>query len=967
MSEKTLILVDGHALAYRYYFALERTGMKTSDNQPTWAIFGFFKALFELLKNKNIHPDCIAVAFDVGRQTYRVDMYPEYKANRETMPDSLRSQLGLIIEGLNAFNIPIYTKEGYEADDVIGTIAAEAKKLGNKTIILTGDRDSFQLIDRNGNISVLYPSKGELVEFDWYKVYEKMGVYPYQITDLKGLSGDSSDNIPGIRGIGDKTAAKLLGTYDSIEQIYEHIDDISGKSLKQKLADNKDIAFLSKELATIQKDVDINFDFNCTSLENPDIEKIIEFFKANQLYSFLKNIDEILKPFKMDKVTVPDSEKNIQNNEADTQLSVLSPQKISGQLQLGFDFSSQLNIVSTKEYDIEKIIIDTPQKLESLIEKLNKQSIFSIDTETTSPDPLEADLVGISVAYNEQINAVNSRIKINETKNNRYYSAYIPIFHQVGEQLDLDYVVEKLKPVLENKQISKSLQNAKFDINVLRKHNIYLKGVIFDTMLASYIKDSSRKHGLKVQASEHIDYIMTDYEELLGKGKSALTMETVEIEYAADYACDDAFATLELTRYWNTSLDEKELDILYDIEVPLTLVLSEMEWNGISIDTAYLQSLEEEIQNKLNIIEAKIYQAAGENFNINSPRQVGEILFTKLNLKYKGKNKSKTGYSTNAKVLEELAENFEIAKDILEQRHLNKLKTTYIETLPLLIKPHDERIHTSFNQTITTTGRLSCSNPNLQNIPIRTEIGNRIRGAFITKDKENSLILSADYSLIELRLLAHCSKDDNLIEAFCNDEDIHSSTAAKVFEVPIEAVTKEMRYKAKAVNFGIVYGQSRYGLASALGISSVEAQIFIDKYFATYPGVKRYMEDTIKFAYQHNYVETIYGRKRYLGAELTSTNSKIQEAAQRAAINAPIQGSAADIIKIAMNRLQRKIDELELTSKIIIQVHDELVLEVINNELDTVQKIVVEAMELNQPFLVPLKVDIATGLSWMEN
>ncbi|MDD3236988.1 MAG: DNA polymerase I [Candidatus Gastranaerophilales bacterium] len=959
MGEKTLVLIDGHAVAYRYFFALERTGMKTSSNQPTWAVFGFFKALFDMLKNKDIHPDSIAVAFDVGRQTYRVEMYPEYKANRETMPDTLHSQLGLIIEGLKAFNIPIFTKEGYEADDVIGTIVTKAKQLRHKSIILTGDKDSFQLIDRDGFISVLMPSKGELVMYDWYKVHDKMGVYPYQIIDFKGLSGDTSDNIPGIRGVGDKTASKLLSQFDKLEEVYAHIEDVSGKALKQKLKDNEDIAKLSKELATIQKNIDIDFDFETTKLENPNVEEVIEFFKKNQLYSFLKNIDEIMKPFKIDIPKQENTEKET------TQTSLIVPSQ--GQLQLGLGIVSQLNTISEKDYKIEKIVIDTEGKLDDLIKKLNTQTLFSIDTETTSLDPLESDLVGISIAYNEQITAKNNRVKIIDTNENKTYSYYIPLFHQVGEQLNLEYVKEKLSPVLSDEKISKSLQNAKFDYNVLRRNGMNLNGIIIDTMLASYIKDSSRKHGLKVQASEHLDYIMTDYEELTGKGKNAITMETVPIEDAANYSCDDAFATLELSRFWQKNLDDKELDILYDIEVPLTLVLAEMEWNGVSIDKDYLKELDVEINKSLQEVEAKIYEEAKEEFNINSPKQVGEILFEKLKLKGKGKNKTKTGYSTSAKVLEELAEYNQIAKDILEQRHLSKLKTTYIETLPQLISPIDQRLHTSFNQTITSTGRLSSSNPNLQNIPIRTALGNRIRGAFVPKDKENAVILSADYSQVELRLLAHCAKDDNLIEAFCEDEDIHTITAAKVFEVPIEGVTKEMRRKAKAVNFGIVYGQSRYGLASSLGISSIEAQIFIDKYFATYPQVKEYMENTIKFAYEHGYVETIYGRKRHLAAELTSATSKIQEAAQRAAINAPIQGTAADVVKIAMNKLQKSLFDNNLKSKIILQVHDELVLEVLNTELDEVKKLVVKSMELGQPFLIPLKVDIAVGKSWMEN
>lgn len=954
MLDKSFILIDGHALAYRYFFALERTGMKTSENQPTWAVFGFFKALFDLLQNETIKPDAIAVTFDVSRRTYRTELFADYKANRESMPDTLKSQIGLIIEGLQALNIPIYTKEGYEADDVIGTIATKAKQKQHKTYILTGDRDSFQLVDRDGYIKVIMPSKGELIEYDWYKVYEKMGVYPYQIIDYKGLSGDTSDNIPGIKGIGDKTACKLLGRFDKLEQIYENIDNITEKALNKKLREGKEVAFLSKELATIQRDLDIDFDFDCAKLEMPDYDAVIEFFKKNQFYNFLKNSDNLLKPFKIGslnaKVAVGCEEK--------------AQQVSTGQMQLGLGIGDMLVSESHKEYNHEKNIVDTEEKLEKLVEELKKQTIFSIDVETTGINPLECDLVGISIAYSEQIQTKNNRVKIDSSKNDMVKSFYIPVFHLVGQQLDLEKVVEKLAPVLADKNIAKTLQNAKFDYHVLKHHNMPLSNVVFDTMLASYIKDSSRKHGLKQQASDYLDYIMVEYEELLKNSSSSLTIETVSIEEAASYACDDAFSTLLLTKYWQENLDAKELDLLYDIEVPLTLVLANMEENGASIDVDYLSVIEKEINEKLEIIENKIYEEVGEKFNINSPKQVGDMLFGKMNLKAKGM-KSKTGFSTSAKVLETLAEEHQVAKDILEQRHLAKLKSTYVDTLPELRSAEDGRIHTSFNQTITTTGRLSSSNPNLQNIPIRTELGNRIRGAFVAENKEN-LIISADYSQIELRLLAHISRDDNLIEAFCEDEDVHAATASKVFEVPIEQVTKEMRSKAKAVNFGIVYGQSRYGLASSLGITPYEAQDFIDRYFATYPDVKKYMDDTIKFAYAHGYVETLYGRKRYLSSGLLSTNGKIQEAAQRAAINAPIQGTAADVMKLAMVRLQNDFEKNNIKSKIIIQVHDELVIETVNTEIEEVKTLVKKAMELDQPFLVPLKIDIYAGKSWME-
>lgn len=953
MQDKNFLLIDGHALAYRYFFALERTGMKTSDNQPTWAVFGFFKAIFDLLQNNMIRPDAIAVAFDVSRHTYRTEMYAEYKAQRESMPDTMKSQLQLIVEGLQALNIPIYTKEGYEADDVIGTIATKAKQKQHRTYILTGDRDSFQLVDREGYIKVIMPSKGELIEYDWYKVYEKMGVYPYQIVDYKGLSGDTSDNIPGIKGIGEKTACKLLSRFDKLEQVYEHLNEISEKALNRKLTEGRDSAFLSKELATIQRNLDIDYDFDCAKLEMPNYDAVIDFFKQNQFYNFLKNSENILKPFKIGSFNPKvapgcDIEVSEQN----------------GQMQLGLGLGDMLIESSHKEYNHVKMVVDTEEKLNELVEELNNQTIFSLDVETTGINPLECDLVGISLAYSKQLYMKNNRVKINNSEDDTVKSYYIPIFHLVGQQLDIETVREKLNPILADENKGKTLQNAKFDFHVLKHHGMEVKNIIFDTMSASYIKDSSRKHGLKQQASDYLDYIMVEYDELLKNGSASLTIETVPIEDAASYACDDAFATLLLTKYWQENLDEKELDILYDIEVPLSYVLAQMEENGASIDTNCLGAIEKEINEKLVVIENKIYEEAGEKFNINSPKQVGDILFGKLNLKAKGM-KSKNGFSTNAKVLETLAEENQIAKDILEQRHLAKLKSTYVETLPELRSPADNRIHTNFNQTITATGRLSSSNPNLQNIPIKTELGNRIRGAFVPEDPDN-FIISADYSQIELRLLAHISRDDNLIEAFCNDEDVHAATASKVFDVPIEQVTKEMRSRAKAVNFGIVYGQSKYGLASSLGISPYEAQDFMDRYFATYPDVKKYMEDTVQFAYAHGYVETLYGRKRYLGAGLLSTNGKIREAAQRAAINAPVQGTAADVMKIAMVRLKNDFDKNNIKSKIIIQVHDELVIETLNTEIEEVKSLVGKAMELNQPFLVPLKTDIYIGKSWME-
>lgn len=961
---KTLILIDGHALAYRCFFALERTKMKNKKGDSTWAVYGFFKAVFDLLKSTDIAPDAIAVSFDVGRQTFRTEIYPEYKANRVSMPDSLPDQIGLIIEGLKSFDIPIYTKEGFEADDVIGTITRKAKELGHKSLILTGDRDSFQLIDKEGLISVLIPSKGELLEYDRDKVFEKMGVWPEQIVDYKALCGDSSDNIPGIKGIGDKTAVKLLAEYSDLENVLANAAIVKGASLQQKLKDGVEIAHTSYVLATIDKNVDIDFDFEHTHLTMPDVHNVSEFLRKVEFYSFLKSLPEILKPF--NNGVLP----QISADDTALKPKIAVKPASQGQMQLGFDFGSSSeneDAVDDICLECDKCTITTEDDMNKLLKELEKATFFSLDTETTDIDILTADLVGISVGWNENLKAKDSKIILEESTASKTKTAYIPVFHQVGDQLELDYVLAKLKPLLENEKIGKTLQNAKFDKNIFRKYSIEVKGILFDTMLASYVKDPSRKHGLKQQALYNLGYEMKEIDALIGKGKNAITMERVSIAEASDYACDDAFATLELTRYYLKVLTDKEKKLLEEIETPLAEVLADIEYTGVCIDSDYLHDLSKELQSNIDVLEAKIYAEAGQAFNVNSPKQVGDVLFEKMQLPTRGKTKSKEGFSTSAKVLESLAIDFPIAKNILEQRHLSKLKSTYVDALPELVSHIDGRIHTSFNQTVTTTGRLSSSNPNLQNIPIRTEMGSRIRAAFIAEDRQNSLLVSADYSQIELRLLAHYSQDEALVEAFVKDIDIHTATASKVFDVSIEEVTKDMRRTAKAVNFGIIYGQTAYGLSETINITPGEAKMFIDKYFETYPKIKEYMENTIQFAHENGYVETLFGRRRYLGDELASRNKAIREFAERAAINTPLQGTAADLIKIAMIDLHKKLKTSDLSSKIILQVHDELILETPKKELETVIKQTRAAMEMNQPFLVPLKVDVEVGPNWMES
>ena len=888
---KTLILIDGHALAYRQFFALERTGMKNSDNQPTWAVYGFFKAIFDLLSK--IHPDYIAVAFDVGRRTFRTEKFEEYKANREAMPDTLRSQIGIICEGLKAFDIPMITKEGFEADDIIGTISKMASEAGNTTLILTGDQDSFQLIDREGTVKVLIPTKGELLEYDWNRVYDKLGVYPNQITDYKGLRGDTSDNIPGIKGIGEKTAQKLLNRYPNLEEILVDCENIPEKAVKNKICEGKEIAVISKDLATIIRDVNIDFDIDKATVELPKIENVSEFLRKMQFYTFIKNIDKILTSFNPNTAV-----------EDNTNLSLFANNNQSENIQQNLFTQAIKETVADIDFEYEIVNSDN---LKNVLETLSNQELLAFK-------------------FYSKDNIITSA-SVSDGKS--YY------FNQ-----DL---ISELKPIIENPNIKKIGYDSKSDYHLLLNNGFNPTGLEYDVLLASYVKDPNRKHSLEAQGLDFLNHIIT-----IGDDEKA--------------ACDEAYTIFKLYDYWIKNLDEREQKLVKDIEMPLTIVLAKMEHTGVAIDVEYLKELSSYMTEKLAELEDLIYQLAGEPFNINSPKQVAEVLFDKLELK----TKKKKSRSTSAEVLEELAQEYEICEYILQHRKFAKLKSTYTDVLPTLISKRDGRIHTTYNQALTVTGRLSSSNPNLQNIPIRTEEGNKIRSAFCAMDKENSLILSADYSQIELRLLAHVSGDEHLIHAFTSGEDVHTMTASKVFGVKLEEVTKEMRRRAKAVNFGIVYGQSKYGLAKSIGITNAEAQEFIDKYFETYPKVKEYMNKEVEFVNAHGYVETIFGRKRYLAAELMSPNYQIREFAQRAAINQPLQGTAADLIKMAMIDVQKELETKNLKTKMIMQVHDELVFEVPKDELETVKELVLRCMELNQPLKVPLDVDINCGSSWRE-
>lgn len=902
---KTLILIDGHSLAFRQYFALERTGMKTAQNVPSWAVYGFFKAIFDLLLK--IKPDFIAVAFDVGRQTFRVEKYDQYKANRETMPDAMRVQLGLIVEGLKAFDIPIYTKEGFEADDVIGTISKLASDAGHNTLILTGDQDAFQLIDDEGQVKVLIPSKGELIEYDRNQVYTKLGVYPNQITDYKGLRGDTSDNIPGIRGIGEKTAQKLLNRYPNLEAVLADCENIPENAIRQKICEGKEQAILSKDLATIIRDVDIDFNIDSACVVMPQMERVSEFLRGMQFYSFIKNINKILSAFNNN----PCGEEIVE-----TQQQILIPQVNQAQ-EAEFtqqNLFTQILKETVNDVDFPYEIISDNSHAKSVCEAISKEKEIAFKASFDSNKLLTGFAIYTDKAY------------------------YFPVEYK-----------ELLLPIIESEDIKKLTWDAKSDIKNFLDMGIIYRGLAYDVMLASYVSDPNRNHSLDAQALDFTNHIMIE------RDTNGVNDKT--------YLCDAVYSIKELTQFWRKTLSEEEQKLVLDIELPLTLVLAKMENVGVTIDANYLKELSDYMRERLAELEDFIYQMAGTSFNINSPKQVAEILYDKLGIK----SKKKRSRTTSAEVLEELAEDNEICDYILQHRKFSKLKSTYTDVLPTLIDKRDGRVHTTFNQALTTTGRLSSSNPNLQNIPIRSEEGNKIRGAFCAQDKENNIILSADYSQIELRLLAHVSEDENLLNAFNEGIDVHTQTASKVFGVTPEDVTKDMRRKAKAVNFGIVYGQSKYGLAKAISVTPKEAEEFINKYFEHFPKVREYMDYEKEFVTQNGYVETMYGRKRYLGAELESTNFQIREFAQRAAINQPLQGSAADLIKMAMIEVDKRLSESQFKTKMILQVHDELIFEVPKNELEDIKKLVTEAMELNQPLKVKLDVDINYGTSWKEN
>lgn len=939
-----LFLLDAYALIYRAYYALIRNPRINSKGLNTSAILGFVNTLEEVLKKEN--PTHIGVAFDPSGPTFRHEAFEAYKAQREETPEDIRRSVPIIKEIIRAYRIPILEVSGFEADDVIGTLANQASQMGITTYMMTPDKDYGQLVKENVYMYRPKHSGGfEVMGID--EVKAKFDIEnTQQVIDMLGLMGDSSDNIPGCPGVGEKTAQKLISEFGSIENLLEHTDQLKG-ALKKKVEENKEMILFSKFLATIKTDVPIQLDMESLKREEPNEEALRPLFEELE---FRTLIDRVLK--KSVSTPPPAQQADLFAGTLFAQAPKASDEKkgaVQGDLfaifaDEGQDFPENRNLKSLKTTKVDYQLIDSKAKMDELFQKLITTRFLAFDTETTNIEPMNAELVGISLSDAE----------------NRAY--YIPIPANREEALK---IVNELRPILENEEIEKIGQNIKYDMIVLKNYGVEVKGRLFDTMLAHYVLQPELRHNLDYLAEIYLNYQTIHIDELIGnRGKDQKNMRDLLPQQIYEYACEDADVALKLKNILAKELKSQGVEkLFYDIEMPLVPVLVALECNGVRIDTESLKQSSVEFTNRLQEIEKEIYGLANETFNISSPKQVGDILFGKLRLVEKPK-KTKTGqFVTSEEVLESLRNKHEIVGKILDYRGLKKLLSTYIDALPQLINPQTGRIHTSFNQAVTATGRLSSSNPNLQNIPIREEDGKKIREAFIPDD--DCEFFSADYSQIELRIMAHLSGDANMIEAFNSGHDIHAATAAKIYKVPIEEVTPDMRRKAKTANFGIIYGISVFGLAERMNVDRKEAKELIDGYFSTYPQIKSYMDKSIELARNQGYVETIFHRKRYL-PDINSRNATVRGYAERNAINAPIQGSAADIIKVAMSRIHQQFVSYNLKAKMILQVHDELNFSVPKEEKALVEKIVIKEMESAYPMQVPLKADCGWGNNWLE-
>ncbi len=986
--KETLVLVDGSSLAYRSFFALLTTGMRTKTGIPTWAVMGFFMSLFDMIDRQA--PHMLAICFDVAAPTFRKEEFADYKANRQDMPDDLAAQWPLIKRGVEALQIPILELAGYEADDVIGTVAIKAAREGRRVLILTGDKDAFQLVgDEHELIEVLMPGKNGLGSYKKAEVFAKMGVWPEQIIDYKALCGDNSDNIPGVKGIGPVTAVKLLTEYKTLEAIYENIDNLTAKAVKAKLIEGRESAFKSQRLARIVLDVPIDFSYEKCKLAMPDIEEAGKFFKSLQFRSLINRLPICLaKSFSEKGEDVKELEKKLKNIINAIEVAPISYKDATGADMPEFspnpseEGSEPTTQLRSSPPEISKPVIALPKfsgpptptivvdeaGLNQLVAALSNQSVFAMSLETDGSNTLNSDIIGWSFAWGKGIKLEEDGSLFADANEliTDLQTAYVPVRHRyIGvQQLEPDVVLNGLKPILEDKKIGKVAQDAKSLMNVLSRVGVTIAPMVSDPMLASYIRDPDDKHTLRDQADRLLGYNAGNIIDLIGTGKKQIETALAPVDKVAPYSADNSRISLELARYYAATFDEEQKYLLYQMDLPLSGVLARMEQNGVALDREYLKKLSEEMLIELTRLEKEIFEISGHTFNISSTQQLQKVLFDELGLKTKAKTKTGAGYSTDASVLESLKDEHVIIPKILEYRHLTKLRSTYVEALPKEVLPHDSRLHGEFNQTVAATGRLSSSNPNLQNIPIRSELGRKIRQAFVTQDPDSSLI-SADYSQIELRMLAHMSGDENLIDAFEKNQDIHARTAMEIFDVPLESVDKNMRGVGKTLNFALIYQQGPFATAQDLGISTKEAQAYIDKYFSRYPKVKGFMTKTIEEARINNYVSTLWGRRRYF-ANLQDRNTNVRRADERAACNAPLQGSAADLMKLAMLELDRMLKESGSKAKLVLQVHDELVLEVPNSELEATSELVRKSMELNQPLSAPLRVDVSVGKNWID-
>ena len=939
MSQKRLYLLDAYALIFRGYFAFIKNPRINSKGMDTSAIMGFMNALMDVIKREK--PDHLAVAFDKGGSTYRYEMYQEYKAHRDETPEAIKIAVPYIQQLLKAMHIPIIEVAGFEADDLIGTLAKQAEKEDFKVYMVTPDKDFAQLVSEN--IFMYKPARmGNDIEI-WGipEVLAKFEIErPEQVIDFLGMMGDAADNIPGLPGVGEKTAKKFLKEYGSMENLLANTHELKG-AIKDKIEANAELGILSKKLATILLDCPVTFNAEDYELSKPDVEKTDELFQELEFRQMKAQFDKLYNENANDNDKNQIQKKSVVKKTNEDQFDLFG---FSDEESDDVKTNSHYGTLENTEHFYQSIEGDFATKL--LLQNLMNQTSVCFDTETTGIDALNAELVGMSFSFEKG------------------KAFYVPFSENRDEA---QILADKFKPFFENESIEKIGQNVKYDLKVLTKYGISIKGKLFDTMIAHYLINPDMRHNMDVLSETYLKYSPKSIEDLIGKkGKNQKSMREIALEEIKEYAAEDADVTYQLKQNFSPILDKAETKKLFDeIEIPLIPVLAAMELEGINLDVPFLQLMSVEMASESNVLEQKIYETAGEKFNLASPKQLGDILFDKMKIGGPKQKKTKTGqYATGEEILSYLANDNPIIKDILDWRQMVKLQSTYIDALPNQVDKKTGRVHTDYMQTVAATGRLSSNNPNLQNIPVRTERGRLIRKAFVPRDENYSLV-SADYSQIELRIIAALSGEENMIKAFQNNEDIHKSTAAKVFNVPLEEVTKEQRSNAKTVNFGIIYGVSAFGLSNQTSLSRKESAELIDAYYATYPKLKAYMSGQVDFARENGYVQTVLGRRRYL-KDINSANMMVKSGAERNAVNAPIQGSAADIIKIAMINIHKKLISENWKSKMLLQVHDELVFDVHNSELEKIKPMIKYEMENAFKMDVPLDVEIGVGRNWLE-